>query len=205
MQSLEPDRQINRKKSHSSFFFLFSHFPIIPVQDSPLNPNPKLALPIPIDPPLHRPQHPLQLAPQLAQLARLALPLLLRGPQFLLQLADPRLLLRLRGPDPREHGDEVLDLLLLDDEVAREFALAVGEGAGGVWRGREVGVRLLCLLLLLLCGVGIGRGALAGAGTLGGWAGFGLLLLLLLLLLLHFVCDGGRDRRDVLVLGDFGQ
>ena len=56
----------------------------------------------------------------------------------------PILLLGLAAPDARQHADEIFDLLLFDDEVAGQLALAEGEGCGRVrvgWGRLRIGVR----------------------------------------------------------------
>lgn len=118
--------------------------------------------PLPINPHLHRPQHPLQLPPQHLQLRNPLLPLPLHAPQLPLQLPDPPLLLRLRRINPGEHRNQILDLLLLDDEVAGEFALAGCERARGVRLRREGRVCYCAVGVGGLLGLGRGRALRGG-------------------------------------------
>lgn len=72
----------------------------------------------------------LQPSPQLFQLAHFRSALLLNVSKLGLQLPDSGLLLSLRGTNSRKHGDKVLDLLFLDNEIARKLPLPARKRAG---------------------------------------------------------------------------
>lgn len=140
-------------------------------------------VPIAIDPHRHRTKHTIQPFPQLPQLLHLIHPLLLDIPQLRLQLPNLTLLVRLRSPDPRQHGNQILDLLFFDNEVPRQLPLSRRESGGRVWRRWQIGVlgfgAFCCCAGLLcwwgyggcLCCVGAGCG---GCGDGGGdwWRGY---------------------------------
>lgn len=82
--------------------------------------------------PLNTPNHPLQPRQHLLLLPNSLPPPLLRNPQLLLQLPNHSLLILLTVLQPREHRDQVLDLLLLQYQVLRQFFLPSFEFGCGV-------------------------------------------------------------------------
>lgn len=128
----------------------------------------------PLDPPndpvdLPEPQLPLPLRPPALDQ---------RVPELGVQRRDPRLLRPLAVFDPRQHADEVLDLLRFEQEVLGQFALRGGECGGGV--GALVGWACGGFRLVLLGGglvvAGVGVGVAVGVVALGvgrGWGGEG--------------------------------
>ena len=89
-----------------------------------------LRVSIPVDTHSDSAENILQPSPQLFQLPDFRSALLLNVSKLGLQLSDSGLLLSLRGANPRKHGDKVLDLLFLDNEIARKLPLPARKCAG---------------------------------------------------------------------------
>lgn len=72
----------------------------------------------------------IQPSSQLFQLPDFRSALFLNTSEFCLEFPYSGLLLSLRGANPGKHRDEVLDLLFLDNEIARKLPLPARKCAG---------------------------------------------------------------------------
>ncbi len=137
---------ITNARTHSLVETIAHHpSPKLPTPKPPTAPSPNPPPPSPkskSNPP-HPPNNAIQPLQHLLRNPHRPGPLLLRNPQLRLQHLQPLLLLALRRADARQHRDQVLDLLLLQHQVARQLALRGRERARRVWRhvfGRGFGL-----------------------------------------------------------------
>ena len=126
-----------------------------------------LPQPLPLQPPhpSNPPRNPLKQPLLLRNRARA---LLLNLPQLPLQHRHARPLRPLARPDARQPLDQHLDLLLLDDQVARQLVQVGREGGRGVVARRPGGEKPgLGLRLGLGLSLGLRLGGVEGGGCLG--------------------------------------